>query len=543
MRREEHTAECFDQSDRSYDVLIVGCGPVGATFANYLRLFGHTVAIFDRDPEVFFAPRAMGFDEETLRVLHDLGVLDRVIERKSIYRFGLDFVDENDRVLLGFRRMNNTTDSTFKGGHGGFPETNVVHQPHVEELLREDFTRTPGVDAFLGYEVLEVDDLFGDQASLRIKNLDDGTETTFTGSFVIGSDGGRSLVRSVIGADRIDLGFSEDWLVVDAIAKDPNFYDSIPDGAKFVCGKEVAAVVCKGVHGHIRFDALRLDGAPDFRDSDSTGDYTEQATELISRHYDPAQFDIIRQAPYTFYAGMPATWRKGRAFVAGDAAHQTPPFAGQGLNMGVRDAANLSFKLHLVLTGRASEALLDTYEAERKPQSIETVKGAVTNGNLIQTSNPLKTRLRNLIFFLARHSKLVGGLFMGRGLRKPPYSEGFIEESKGAGAPMIRAGVDSIDGVRQCLDDIIGINFALISTRLQSGPAVERFETELDGKVLVAGHDFDDSRQRVSCWLEAHDAEVVLVRPDRYVFATGTDGDALCAAMFDQLGTPGRACT
>lgn len=484
MRREEHTAVRSDQSDRSYDVLIVGCGPVGATFANYLRLFGHTVAIFDRDPDVFFAPRAMGFDEETLRVLHDLGVLDRVIERESIYRFGLDFVDENDRVLLGFRRMNNTTDSTFKGGHGGFPET------------------------------------------------------TFAGSYVIGSDGGRSLVRSVIGADRIDLGFSEDWLVVDAIAKDPDFYDSIPDGAKFVCGKDVAAVVCKGVHGHIRFDALRLDGAPDFRDSDSTGDYTEQATELISRHYDPAQFDIIRQAPYTFYAGMPATWRKGRAFVAGDAAHQTPPFAGQGLNMGVRDAANLSFKLHLVLTGRASEALLDTYEAERKPQSIETVKGAVTNGNLIQTSNLLKIRLRNLIFFLARHSKLVGGLFMGRGLRKPPYSEGFIEESKGAGAPLIRAGVDSIEGVRQCLDDIIGINFALISTRPQSGPAVERFETELDGKVLVAGHDFDDSRQRVSRWLEAHDAEVVLVRPDRYVFATGTDGDALCAAMFDQLTDP-----
>ncbi|MEM9173871.1 MAG: bifunctional 3-(3-hydroxy-phenyl)propionate/3-hydroxycinnamic acid hydroxylase [Myxococcota bacterium] len=516
-----------------YDVLIVGCGPVGATLGSYLGRFGHAVGVFDRDLEVFPVPRAMGFDEETLRILHDLDQLQPVVDRGSIRRYDLDLVAPDGRVLMGPAVHGERADPEFEMTHGPFYPQNLIHQPHVEEILREDLDRQANVDVFLGHEVLAVDGEGEDEASVRVRDPD-GDETIVGARYLVGCDGGRSLVRRSITDERIDFGYSEDWLVVDADA-DPEYYETIPDGAIFVRDADLAAVVCKGLHGHVRFDALRLDGKADFRDAEVDRDYTEDSRELIGRHFDPSRFTITRQAPYRFYAGMPARWRRDRLFVAGDAAHQTPPFAGQGLNMGMRDAANLAFKLDLVLRGRASDAMLDTYEAERRPACSETIKGAVHNGGLMRTTHPLASRFRDALLFLARHSKRFAEIMHSKGMRKPAYEAGLVGSGPGAGAPLPRTAVVDAEGRAACIDDVLGVRFALLATEASVGDAVERFVDELDGVVVRLGRDLRTASGDLERWLEQRNAKAVLVRPDRYVFDAGEDANALCASLFEGL--------
>ena len=520
-----------------YDVALVGCGPVGATLAAYLGRFGHSVVVFDRDTEIFPVPRAMGFDEETLRILHDIDQLRRIVDRGSIRRYDLDLVAPDGRVLMGPSVHGQRADSTFEMTHGSFYPQNLIHQPHVEEILRHELERQGGVDLFLGHEVLAVDGEGAERGTVRVRDVD-GNEAVVEATYIVGCDGGRSLVRRAITSERIDLGYSEDWLVVDADA-DPEYYETIPDGAIFVRDTDLAAVVCKGLHGHVRFDALRLDGKADFRDAEVERDYTQDSLELIGRHFDPSRFTITRQAPYRFYAGMPARWRRGRLFVAGDAAHQTPPFAGQGLNMGMRDAANLAFKLDLVLGGRAPDSLLDTYEAERKPACSETIKGAVHNGGLMRSTHPVTGRLRDVLLLLARSSKLVAGFLHSRGMRKPPYQVGLVGSGPGAGAPFLRTEVLTTDGSPACIDDVLGVRFALIALDEATGEAVERFRRDLHGVVLRIDRDVREPGGRLERWLKRRGVRAVIVRPDRYVFDAGNDCDELCASLFAHL--EGRA--
>ena len=520
-----------------YDVAIIGCGPVGATLAAFLGDFGHSVVVFDRDTEVFPVPRAMGFDEETLRIFHDIGVLQPIIDRRSICHFQLDLVSPDGKVLMGPAIHGEPVDPRFRMTNDDFFSQNLVHQPHAEEILRTELEATATVDVFLGHEVLEVDGS-GDHGTVRARRPD-GAAATVTATYVVGCDGGRSMVRAAIGSDRIDLGYSEDWLVVDADA-DPDYFETIDEGAIFVRDVDLAAVVCKGLHRHVRFDALRLDGKADFRDADVDRDYTDDSRELIGRFFDPDRMTITRQAPYRFYAGMPSRWRRDRLFVAGDAAHQTPPFAGQGLNMGMRDAANLAFKLDLVLSGRAPDRLLDTYETERKPACIATIKGAVHNGELMRSTHPITSRLRDAMLFAARHSKVVAGLMHARGMRKPPYADGLLGVGAGAGAPFIRAEVEDADGDRRCLDDVVGVRFALITRGPANGAAIERFRDEVRGVVVELGQDVRDVRGRLGRWLERNDATAVIVRPDRYVYDSGPDADALCSGLLRHIGAKQR---
>lgn len=527
------TGNGWERGRTHYDVIVVGCGPVGATLANYLGRAGWSVAILDRDTEVFPVPRAMGFDEETLRILHDLDALQRIDDRGSICRYQLDFVSPEGRVLIGPSVLGDSIDPQFTMTNGEFYPQNLVHQPHAEEILRDDLVASPDVDLALGFEVIEVA-TGTERATAVVRASSGGDEFTLSADYLIGCDGGRSMVRTAIGSERVDLGFSEDWLVVDADA-DPDYYDTLPEGAIFVCDEDLAAVVCKGLHGHVRFDALRLDGKADFRDAAVERDYTADSIELIARHFDPSKFTITRQAPYRFYAGTSERWRRGRLFVAGDAAHQTPPFAGQGLNMGMRDAANLAFKLDLVLAGRASPQLLDTYEEERKPACIATIRGAVHNGGLIQTTNRWKIRLRNTIFFLARHWMLAAKYLHVKGMRKPPYEHGLLGDGTGAGAPFPRCEVVDPDGTPRCIDDLIDARFGLIITTDFDGPTADRFGHDANGQILRIGDQFNDAAGTIKRWLTKRDATAVLVRPDHYVFGVGDDPQRLCSQLLEQL--------
>ena len=517
-----------------YDVLIVGCGPVGATLANCLRKFGHKVAIFDRDVDVFPVPRAMGFDDEALRLFQALGVLDRIQGGDHSYQFDSWTYDIRGRHLSTLNRDRLGEDLMM--GRCGHYYMTICDQPNVERILRDDFALEPKVDCYLGFEVLDVD---GDQEQARLsaKCLQTEEQREFTAHYIVGCDGGRSLVRRALDVERIDLGYSEEYLVVDAYVDDENYFRTmVSDGAHFVFDPRHGGVVVKGLHGHVRFDKIRH---PDvMRGSyESEDDFAEDAQALIRRNgFDPEKFRVVRHAPYTFYAGMPSTWRSGRLFVAGDAAHQTPPWAGQGLNMGIRDAANLSFKINLVLSGKASDKVLDTYDTERRPVSLETIKGAVANGKRQQTSNPIAIAVRNVVFFLARKSRFVNRLLWKNIQRKPPYVDGLLGKThKSSGTMMTQPWVEDFRGDRQRLDDLVGLNFALLTTNSPTGPSVYRFVNELDGVVLKLGKDFLDPDATLLKWFQTNKVQAVLMRPDRYIFDAGQEGDALCEALFEAI--------
>ncbi len=524
---------------RAYDVLIVGCGPAGAALANFLRRYGHRAAVFDRDEEVFFAPRATGLDDESMRIYQTLGIDGRLVDGEHVRQGDLWFQDRHGRVLASFDRMSLTED--LLSSENGHFKMHFFDQPSVERILREDFDEPGGADAYLGYEVVSVSDE-GDHAELIARDVETGDEHSFRGSYLVGCDGGRSLVRRSMQVERIDLGYSEDYLVIDAIVDDEVYWRTrIRDGGAITVDPEHSGVVAKGVHRYVRFDCLRHpDVVGEKRETEE--DYERVGREMIvARGYDLTKFRPVRFAPYTFYAGMPAEWRKGRLLLAGDAAHRTPPWAGQGFNMCMRDAANLSLKLHLVLAGKASEDVIDSYPSERQPDSLRRITGAVATGRLMQTRSPLRRFARRLWFFAMRHSRLVCQAVFRAGQRKLPYRKGLVGSNhRVAGTIMPQPEVATVRGARQRFDDMIGLRFALVTAGRPTGEHVERFVRELDGAVFKLGPDFRDPTGELMAWFRRHGASTVLLRPDRYIYDAGNDADRLCRSLLESLRAPSR---
>lgn len=523
-----------DFATAQYDVAIVGCGPVGATLANLLRVNGIRSVIFDQYEEVFPTPRAGGIDDETLRVLQAVGVIDQIFAEEHIFQSDIWFYDANGNRVGGFDR--NSLGEELLRGTSGYYRVNMFHQPSIEKILRKELVDAACIDTFFGYDVSEVTDC-DDFVSLEARARETGEEISCQAQYVVGCDGANSIIQPLLKVDTIDLGYSEDYLVVDAIIDDKTYYDTqIPDGAYFVLDPTYAGVIGKAPHGWVRLDFRRdLEGIG--RDLVTQEDYDRATHDLIvARGYEPEKFRVIRQDPYTFFARTSVKWRVGRFLVAGDAAHLTPPWAGQGLNMGIRDAANIAFKLKLILAGRAHDSILDTYDSERRPVSMDTIQSAVDMGKLMETRNPLKVGVRTLALRLLGKSRLFAKIAYKFWQRKPPYHDGLIgEQHKLSGSLMFQPEVTSLQGKACLLDDLIGLKFALISINSPTGNSVHRFSQELGGVVLKLGKHLLDTDGSLGEWFRKNRVEVVLLRPDRYIFDAGPDGDALCASLFKKL--------
>lgn len=504
-----------------YDILIVGCGPVGATLANLLRQKGHSVAIFDRDKEIFLAPRAMMLDHESCRIYQEMGIQQKLDVDDARPQAWHRFVGANRELLMELRVDQDV------GGLGYPGMGTMFHQPALESMLREDFEKGVGVDSYLGYEVVEVDGS-GDMASLKAKNIDTDEITEFTGKYIVGADGGASFCRKYIGAKRVDLEYSRRWIVMDVLVHDDELWNSLAPRSEFRCRPDAAVVFVKGFHNHVRFD---------FEVTDEVAErFTEDdARELISEYFDPCSIEFQRRTPYHFYAGMPDTWRKGRVFIAGDAAHQTSPFLGQGLNMGIRDAANLAFKFDLVFRGLVDDSFLDTYQAERWENCKRVIMGATANGLMISTGTLSGRFKRALTFFIGRNfPKLTSAMTAKRG-SMTSYASGLIGDHGLAGGRMIQPFVETHDGTRALMDEVIGSGFLLLQKQAAKSEDISWFEDVLEGKSFVVGEDFKDADGKLTAFFAEHDADAILIRPDRYIYDIGNDGSELCAAIRKHL--------
>lgn len=523
----------MDQDAKIYDVLIVGCGPSGATLANLLRMRGLSVAIFDRDEEVFPVPRAMKLDAECTRTCQTLGILDRLLPEHATPYTDHYFVNEQRRVLMHM-------DTRPAPWIEGQPAAGIMfHQPAFESLLRDDFRLDDRVDTYLGYDVLEVNGS-GDLATVVAKAADAISARVFRGRYVVGADGGNSLVRRTITQGRLDLDYQRTWIVIDILVHDQALWDSLKQGSEFKCQPNGAVVFVKGHHNHVRFD---------FEAGERAKTFTEQdARAMIGEYFDTSSIEFLRLASYEFYAGIPLQWRKERLFIMGDAAHQTSPFSGQGLNMGLRDAENLAFKFDLVLKDLAPPELLSTYETERWDHCVGLIEGASRRGKMISADTRIAVMLRSLSFWIGRMSKNLALNLTSRQSPTTPYDKGLLGSHELAGSrfmqPRVRASIGMGDD-EQLLDDVIGPNFAIVSReKVTLVETTEQWFTgQLGGVVVQLGIDFEVIGDRLEQWMDKHEIQNLLVRPDRHIFDIGNNPDELIDALRAQLAAGGAQPT
>ena len=348
-----------------HNVIIVGAGPVGCATALLLADRGVPVTVIERYPRPHPLPRAVHLDDEVARILHQARVSEAFLAG-SRPASGLRLIDAAHRVMAEFRRDTGATGN-------GFPGANMFHQPELEALLLHRLEQHPLIELHRGVEVRAVDGVDGALTAppvrVRTRAVADESARTFTGSLVLGCDGANSTIRHLLGVPMQDLRFTERWLVVDLRADAP-----LPtwDGVEQVCDPARAATFMQVTGDRYRWEFQLRDG--------------EDETDLIAglgrllqpwtRQPDLSGLEVTRSAVYTFRARLATRFQVGRAFLLGDAAHLTPPFIGQGLAAGLRDADNLAWKVAHVLTGRADPDLLTTYHTERRPHAKAMIRKA-----------------------------------------------------------------------------------------------------------------------------------------------------------------------
>ncbi len=482
----------------AYEVAIIGYGPAGVTLANLLGQYGLSVLVLERDAELYPLPRAIHFDGEVMRVFETAG-LRREVE--AISRPGLKGMYFNNAVgeTLLIRA------GTAARGPHGCATNHYFHQPELEAVLRSGVQRYPNVHALLSHEITEIMD-GSEHATLLYKDIQSGAMHTTKARYVIGCDGARSLTRKAIGTTMMDLGLHQPWLVFDVRLK--QVVPSLPDHTVQHCDPERPMTYCNVTGNRRRWEIMLMPG-----DKPEEMVQPEKLWKLAGKWVTPEQADIERAVIYTFHSVIAEKWRKGRLFLAGDSAHQTPPFLGQGMCAAIRDASNLAWKLEAVLRGRAHDDLLDTYASERAPHVRAFIDLAVKLGDIIQTTDPQAARERDAKFkagqpeiFHFPTPRLGLGAWRGE---NAPAAQIFPQ-------PMLANG--------RLLDTLLGLNFAVIGdpSVLEGVSDRTREIWKAQGTVQLSYMD-----PEVRAWFDQHAVRAVLLRPDRYIMGLAETSLAL----------------
>lgn len=482
-----------------YDVAVIGCGPTGAVLAHLLALQDLSVLVIDREAGACTLPRAVHLDGEVMRALQWIGVADRLLPLTAPHP-GMRFVDGAGQILLDWPRPQET-------GPQGWRANYRFHQPELEAILRETLAARGNVTLKTRCEAFLVEQ-GADHVALRYEDMTTGRVCHARARYVVGADGARSTVRRFIDTPMEDLGFHERWLVVDVLlARDR------PDLGQHTvqfCTPGRPATFSPGPGLRRRWEITVLPG----EDSAAMA-APEQVWSLLSPWLTPDEARLERTAVYTFHALVAQDWRRGRLLLAGDACHQTPPFMGQGLCAGVRDAVNLFWKLALACRGHPqAEALLDSYTAERRPNAREYVATAVRLGGLINaagTGAALRAALPG-----------TGGPARMESIA-PPLGPGL---GHGPGAGVLAGQPILADGRR--MDDLLRFGFVLLA-----GSGMLRGVTLPAGLAALT----PDQAPDVARHLDALGARAALLRPDRHVLATGDTVAPLIAAALPFLQT------
>jgi 3-(3-hydroxy-phenyl)propionate hydroxylase len=467
----------------SFDVAVAGFGPTGAVLASLLGQAGLRTLVVDRSREVYDKPRAFALDHEIMRVFQGLGIADAVAAHTAPFTPS-EYYGADGRLI---KRLGSVPPPWPQG----WPPNLVFSQPPVEKILRERAAKHPSVTVSLGEELVSLE-ASADEIALRIRGHG-GRERQAHAAYVVGCDGASSTVRTQLGIEYEDLEFDEPWLVVDVLVNESGA-SKLPSVSVQYCEPARPATYLIGPGMHRRWEIMLLPG--------EAGESLDEAAvwKLLSRWLSPQDGTLWRFASYRFHALVAREWRRGRVFLAGDAAHQQPPFTGQGMCQGIRDAANLAWKLQLVLAGKAPDRLLDSYGAERAPHVKRLTSTIKDIGRLICERNPDAARQRD-----ARLIAEAGGTVqtLPRQQLIPPLREGLLSRqahpANGTLFPQPRV---RHAGQEMLLDDVVPPGFLVVRRD-------EWCPRELDG-VLAS-------------WFDRHGCDAALVRPDHYVFGVANE--------------------
>ncbi len=486
-----------------FDVAIVGYGPAGAVAAALLGQAGLKVHVCDRLHDVYEIPRAIALDHEIMRVFQQLGVVDAVLPHTEPFTpsewFGVD------GQLI--RRMTMVAPPYPQG----YTPSLVFTQPQVERVLRARVAQLPNVTVALGHQMTSLTQN-ADLVTLTLKS-DDGAPSTVVARWVIGCDGGSSSVRERVGIELEDLGFDEPWLVVDARINAQGMA-KLPKTSVQYCEPERPCTMVIGPGNHRRWEISLKAG------EDPKQVATDEGTwKLLSRWLSPEDGTLWRQASYRFHALVAKDWRAGRVFIAGDAAHMQPPFLGQGMCQGVRDVANLAWKLAAVaggdVQGAAAEALLNSYGHERKAHVRELTGRLKAAGAIICERDVVKARARD-----ARLLADSGGVVKDTPRQDvlPALAAGpMITATPGAGTlfPQPRMASDG-----SLMDQRFGGGWRCVS----DGTMPLDVPTGL--RLIDLARD-PEAEGVVAAWMARHGVHAAILRPDHYVYGSAADAAGL----------------
>ena len=521
-------------AEAEYDVAIVGCGPVGALAANLLGRAGLRTIVLEREPAPYALPRAVHIDHEMMRIFQSVGLAQTMLplmrEAHGHIHIGAD---------AGVIR--------YLGSKGlpkrfGWANDYFFFQPELEAALGDAFERFPNVTLRRGVEVIGIEH-GEDCVRLNVQGRD---EAEVTARYVVACDGAASFVRKALGIGLADLGFEEPWLVIDAEVDGPiHFPDfsGVPADADLqhlsvmLCDPKRPATLVPGRGNHRRWEFMLLPG-----EDDAEMMQPSLVAALIAPYVQDVRCRVIRAATYRFHGLIAEEWQRGRIFLAGDAAHQTPPFFGQGMCHGFRDVANLTWKLKAVLRGGVTSRLLEIYQTEREPHVRAVVNAAIAAGRYIceRDSAAAAKRDASLRAAMGKPAPASASDLI------PPIGAGVVDDGgrSGIGARFIQPFVER-DGRRMLLDDATGAGFVLLTTTPGMLAGLDARQKGILDRIgvstFVVGDTagpmpaLNDIEGRLGGWFVQHGTAAVLLRPDRYVFGTAASTAEL-ARLTTQLG-------
>lgn len=511
--------------DMDVDVVVVGAGPVGCALALLLGRRGRSVLLVERHQGPYPLPRAVHFDDETARILQACGLGDELpalTEPANTYEW-----QNGSRVpLLRFELP--------LQGRQGWPSANMFNQPDLEALLLAKVADNPSVTLRWGLSAVDAgsDDT---AAWVELEAPGDGSRRQrVRAGYVVGCDGANSTIRGALGVGFEDRGFFFDWLVVDVRLRDERRFD--PPNLQ-LCDPARPTTVVSGGPGRRRWEFMCLPGESlDTLDAETTAWAFLEPWDVR-----PDNAELVRHAGYRFGARWATRWHVGRVFLAGDAAHQTPPFAGQGMCAGLRDAANLAWKLDHVLDKPQDAALLDTYDAERIPHAAAVIEVATELGKVICIPDPEAAAERD-----AAMAPLVPP---GGNTPAPPMpglSGGIVAGGPSAGELFVQGRVRA-GSVEGRFDDVVGGGWRLVLAGPDTAVAEEvaAWLRALGGRVVTVGTDVEDLDGCYSRWFADKGVVAALQRPDFYLYGTAaTEADVTglvhsLLATFDELRSSG----
>ena len=502
-------------------VAIVGAGPVGLAIANYLGQMGVSVLLIEKLESLIDYPRAIGIDDESLRAMQAVGLVDKVLPHTTPWH-AMRFMTPKGRCFADIQPM---TDEF------GWSRRNAFIQPQVDGVLYAGLSRFPNVRCLFSREV-EAFSQNGDNVTLNLKGSA-GEHETVRADWLVACDGGASLIRRTLNIPFEGKTAPNQWIVID-IANDPLATPHV-----YLCCDPVRPYVSAALpHGVRRFEFIVMPGETEAQLSEP-----HNMRQLLSKVLpDPDNVEPIRQRVYTHNARIAERFRVDRVLLAGDAAHIMPVWQGQGYNSGMRDAFNLAWKLALVVNGKAGEALLDSYQQERRDHAKAMIDLSVTAGNVLAPPKRWHGAVRDGISWLLNYLPPVKRYFLEMRFKPmPQYREGaLLVEGEGKTSPVgkmfIQQKVTLEDGQVTLLDEVIGANFAIIAwgcnplwglndeqiarwraVGVRFIQVVPEVQIHCDQDNVPGVIRLGDTQNRLKSWFAQHDTAIAVVRPDRFV--------------------------